>query len=87
MPTTINMLEAKASLSRLVGLVESGQQREIVITRNGRPAVRLVALEGAPTGQRLGVARGCFTLPDSIDVSNAAVAELLVGPSPNRCAC
>jgi prevent-host-death family protein len=74
--TTINMLEAKSTLSKLVDLVESGQQSEIIIARNGRPAARLVPLRSAATGQRLGLAKGRFSLPDSIDDSNPAVAEL-----------
>ena len=74
--SVVNMLDAKSSLSRLVELVESGQQAEIVIARNGRPAARLVALRRASTGKRLGVAKGRFALPDSIDGSNAEVAAL-----------
>jgi prevent-host-death family protein len=74
--TVVNMLEAKSSLSRLVELVESGRQREIVIARNGRPAARLVPLRDAPVGKRLGVAKGRFVLPDSIDTANPALAEL-----------
>ena len=70
------MLEAKSSLSKLVELVESGQQSEIVIARNGRPAARLVPLSSAAGGQRLGVAKGRFKLPDSIDGSNADIAAL-----------
>ena len=72
----VNMLEAKTSLSRLVELVESGQQREIIIARNGRPAARLVPLREGAGGKRLGVAKGRFDLPDSIDTANPAVAEL-----------
>lgn len=72
----VNMLQAKSTLSKLVDLVESGQQREIIIARNGRPAARLVPLGDASAGKRLGVAKGRFTLPDSIDGSNAAVAKL-----------
>jgi antitoxin (DNA-binding transcriptional repressor) of toxin-antitoxin stability system len=34
---TVNMLQAKSSLSRLVEAIEQGQEREIVIARNGRP--------------------------------------------------
>jgi len=37
---TVNMLEAKSTLSRLVDLIEQGTEREIVIARNGRPAAR-----------------------------------------------
>jgi prevent-host-death family protein len=80
----INMLEAKSSLSRLVELVESGQRREIVIARNGRPAARLVPLGDAPAGKRLGVAKGRFVVPDSIDAANAQVAELFAATQPSR---
>ena len=38
----VNMLQAKSSLSRLVEAIEQGQEREIIIARNGRPAARLV---------------------------------------------
>ena len=70
------MPQAKSNLSKLVDLVESGQQREIVIARNGRPAARLVAVRDPSAGKRLRVAKGRFALPDSIDGNNAAVAEL-----------
>ena len=76
---TVNMLEAKSSLSRLVDAVESGQENEIIIARNGKPAVRIVALKNGPTGQRLGVARGQFVVPESIDDDNDLIAKLFNG--------
>ncbi|ABI58904.1 type II toxin-antitoxin system Phd/YefM family antitoxin [Nitrosomonas eutropha] len=42
---SVNTLEAKSSLSRLVDAIEQGQEREIIIARNGRPAARLVAIK------------------------------------------
>ena len=42
---SVNMLQAKSSLSRLVEAIEQGQEREIVITRNGRPAAKLAQWE------------------------------------------
>jgi prevent-host-death family protein len=77
--TTVNMLDAKSNLSRLVDAVESGAESEIVIARNGRPAARLVAVRLPRQGRRLGVAKGKFKVPDDIDEDNAAVAELLAG--------
>lgn len=71
---TVNMLDAKSSLSRLVDAVESGTQAEIVIARNGRPAARLVALNTTAHGQRIGIAKGKFTMPDSIDTNEAEFA-------------
>lgn len=73
---TVNMLEAKNNLSKLVGQVESGEEPEIVIARNGKPAAMLVRLGGKPAGQRLGVAKGQFEVPDDIDTDNAEIARL-----------
>lgn len=33
----VNMLEAKTQLSRLVEAIELGEERDVVIARNGRP--------------------------------------------------
>ena len=77
----VNMLQAKSSLSRLVEAIEQGQEREIVIARNGRPAARLVPIEAAPAEKRIGVAKGLFEVPDSIDQHNDEVARLFLGGS------
>jgi antitoxin (DNA-binding transcriptional repressor) of toxin-antitoxin stability system len=75
---TVNMLQAKSSLSRLVEAIEQGQEREIVIARNGRPAAKLVPLDTAPSVKRIGVAKGLFVVPDSIDAHNDEVAQLFM---------
>ena len=79
----VNMLQAKSSLSRLVETIEQGQEREIVIARNGRPAAKLVPVDTVPAGQRIGVARGRFEVPDSIDAHNEEVAGLFMGVEPS----
>ena len=76
---TVNMLQAKSSLSRLVDAIEQGQEREIVIARNGRPVAKLVPMDTAPSGKRIGVAKGLFVVPDSIDAHNDEVAQLFMG--------
>lgn len=75
----VNMLQAKSSLSRLVEAIEQGQEREIVIARNGRPVAKLVPIDTVPTGQRIGVAKGKFEVPDTIDAHDEEVARLLMG--------
>lgn len=72
--TTVNMLEAKSNLSRLVEAVESGAESEIVIARNGKPAAKLVAVS-APLGQRIGVAEGVFKAPDPDKAIDRAIAD------------
>jgi len=77
------MLQAKSSLSRLVEAIEQGQEREIIIARNGRPAAKLVPMDTAPVGKRIGVAKGLFVVPDSIDAHNDEVAQLFMGQVPS----
>ena len=78
---TVNMLEAKSTLSRLVDLIEQGSEREIVIARNGRPAARLVSINTFAPHCRIGIAKGQFVVPDNIDAHNAEVATLFLGGS------
>lgn len=58
--TTVNMLEAKTHLSRLVERIEKGEEREIIIARNGRPVAKLTPLsaEDAKPKLRPGLMRG-----------------------------
>jgi len=59
--TTVNMLQAKTSLSKLVEAVESGAETEIIIARNGKPAAKLVAVSVEPKKKRkLGLAAGKY---------------------------
>ena len=80
---TVNMLQAKSNLSRLFEAIEHGEEREIIIARNGRPAAKLVPLSTAPVGPRLGVAKDAFVVPDDIDTDNEQVARLFLG-EPSR---
>ena len=76
---TVNMLEAKTNLSRFVEAVETGAEAEIIIARNGRPVARLVPVKTASTAQRLGIAKGKFTVPDDIDADNDLILALFHG--------
>ena len=76
---SVNMLQAKSSLSRLVDAIEQGQKTEIIITRNGRPAAKLVPMDTVPAGKRIGVAKGRFEVPGSIDAHNEDVDRSFLG--------
>ena len=52
--TTINMLEAKTTLSRLVDAIEQGPETEIDIARNGKLAAKLVPSAVTPSDHRIG---------------------------------
>jgi prevent-host-death family protein len=61
---TVNLYDAKHSLSRLVAEAVAGE--DIVIAKNGRPLVKLQAIEAVQT-RTLGSARGTFDVPDDFD--------------------
>lgn len=73
----VNMHEAKTQLSKLVSQLESGAEDEITIARNGRPVARLVKMDEArDSRQRIGTAKGAFTLPEQTEELDRRVAEL-----------
>lgn len=76
---TVNMRQTRMLLSRLVDAIEQGREREIFITRNGRLAAKLVPLSRMPTGQHIGVAKGLFEVPESIDDHSDEVTSLFTG--------
>lgn len=84
--STINMLDAKTHLSKLVGDVESGAVEEVIIARNGKPAAKLVPIgKTRGSGKRLGLLKGRFkamTL-EEFNASDDAVAALFSGPEQN----
>lgn len=80
--STINMLDAKTHLSKLVGDVESGAVDEVIIARNGKPAARLVPVrKTANAGKRLGLLKGRFpTLSlDDFNADDDVVGALFAG--------
>lgn len=77
---TVNMLDAKSNLSKLVDAVETGREDEIVIARNGRPAARLTAISTVEATQRIGVAKGKFAAPEDVDALDADIATLFNAP-------
>jgi prevent-host-death family protein len=64
--TYVGMHEAKTNLSKLVERVENGE--EIVITRNGQPAAKLVpAPKKRPISEALGSMKGEIWMADDFD--------------------
>jgi prevent-host-death family protein len=81
MSTSVNMLEAKSNLSKLVDRIERGLDGEIVIARNGRPAARLVPIGKAGGGKRIGLLKGKVKAPslEQLDQDADAIASQFRG--------
>lgn len=64
---TVNIHEAKTHLSRLVEAAARGES--FVIAKAGKPMVRVVPVEEAPTdvSRRFGALAGQYKIPDDFD--------------------
>ena len=71
-----NMLEAKTDLSKFVRMLESGEQDVVYIARNNVPVVQMTVIDFPSPVQRIGVAKGRFSVPDDFDDWDAEVSEL-----------
>ena len=77
MTKSVGVHEAKTHLSRLLDAVAAGE--EVLITRRGQPAARLVALRaGSP--RAFGMDRGRLDVPEDFDAPlDAAVLDAFEG--------
>jgi prevent-host-death family protein len=63
--TTVSVFDAKTQFSALIARAEAGE--EIVISRHGRPAVRLVAVGEAAHQRRPGIFAGKIWMAPDFD--------------------
>lgn len=72
----VNMHEAKTHLSKLVERVEGGE--EIVISRAGKPAARLVPVETPdPAHRELGAWKGSGVTVEDFDAIDSEIEQLV----------
>ncbi|MCR4673168.1 MAG: type II toxin-antitoxin system Phd/YefM family antitoxin [Lachnospiraceae bacterium] len=75
----VNILEAKTDFSRLIRLLESGKEDAITVARNGKPVVKMVLINEKPVSDRIGIARGRFSVRGDFDQDNKEIADMLEG--------
>ena len=78
----VNIHEAKTHLSRLIERVQAGE--EIVIARAGRPAARLVPIEGERRPVKIGGLKSRIAVPDDFNTMFEGEIAALFGGSPSR---
>ena len=77
--TQVNVLEAKNELSKLIRLLENGEEDYIVIARNGVPVAQLVLYESSSQRSRIGTAKGKIYCPEDIHLYDDEVQEMFGG--------
>ncbi|BFM40789.1 type II toxin-antitoxin system Phd/YefM family antitoxin [Synechocystis sp. LKSZ1] len=72
-----NIHEAKTHLSQLIESVLAGE--DVIISRAGKPLVRLVAYEGVSQPRRAGVWKGQLEIADDFDAESPEINALFYG--------
>jgi prevent-host-death family protein len=62
---TVNIYDAKTRLSQLVDRAASGE--DVVVSRNGKPLVRITRLDVPKRRVKFGVLEGKLTVPTDFD--------------------
>jgi prevent-host-death family protein len=81
---TVSLFDAKTHLSEIVEDLVSGKETNVIISRRGKPVVRLAAICKQDVSRRIGLARGQFKVPDNIDRSNSDIAHMFSGKRRSR---
>ena len=75
----VNILEAKTNFSKLVRLIETKQEDRIIVSRHGRPVMKMVSVYDAPIESRIGIAKGKLKSSADLDVGNDEIAAMFGG--------
>ncbi len=62
---TVNIYDAKTRLSQLVDKAAAGE--DVIVSRNGKPLVRITQLEGSKRPIRFGVLKGKIKIAKDFD--------------------
>ncbi len=84
--TEINLSDAQEKFGDLVELLKSKQQKEIILTEDGKPTIKMSCVANIITDnkkrlkpKRIGVAKGKFKVPDDFDKWDKDVAAMFGG--------
>jgi prevent-host-death family protein len=78
MAETVNMHQAKSSLSRLVERALAGE--DVVIARNGKPLVRLVPVPTTRKPRVPGRLKGTISIGPDFEFTDEEITELFEAP-------
>lgn len=75
----VNVLEAKTNFSKLLLLLETKQESEIIICKNNKPVAKLTPMHGFDLSKALGIAEGKLQYPININDGDEEIAAMFYG--------
>ena len=75
----VNVLEAKTDFSKLIRILETRKEDYITVARNGKPIIKMTLINETPVANRIGIAKGKFTMKGDFDADGHTLTEFEVG--------
>lgn len=75
----VNVLDAKTNFSKLLMLLETKQESEVIICKNNKPVAKITPMNTTDVSKRLGIAKGKFTIPDDFDDEDPVINAMFYG--------
>ena len=69
----VDVLEAETDLSKLIRILESGREKAITVTRNGKPVVKITLVDQPDVSKRIGIAKGKWNFPENWEEQDKAL--------------
>lgn len=72
----VNVLDAKTNFSKLLMLLETKQESEVIICKNNKPVAKITPMNTTDVSKRLGIAKGKLIYPDDINDGDEEIAKM-----------
>lgn len=73
----MSIKEAQANFSKIIALLERKEESEVIVTREGKPVVKIVLYEEPKSFDSIiGIAEGKFVVPDNFDEPDDEIARM-----------
>ena len=72
----VSMDDLKNDVEELLALLETGEEEDIFLVRQGKPVIKMSRIVGTSLSRRIGIAKGVLEVPDDLDKYNDEIAEM-----------
>ena len=73
----MNVLEAKTNFSKIIAMLERGEEEEVIVARAGKPVVKVVRYtEPRDFDKIFGIAKGKIWISDDFDEPDEDIARM-----------
>ena len=75
----VSIVDAKEKFADLITTLNQNPREEIFLTFSGKPIIKMSRVTEVPAENRIGIAKGKFTIPADFDKWDEEIAEMFGG--------